>query len=117
MFYANKFRKSIKTIKSFISNIKSNIYIIIKQESKNNFILSKFIDILKINQDKSVNMFVEYVLYINHISFFPRIWYNGSIYLEIYKENIIYGYIKIIYVNYNFLKNKEYKKYSTIVIN
>lgn len=116
LFNSSMYVRRIEYIKSFINNSKPKIYIVIKTKSKSNFILSRFIEVLERYQHKSINLFTEYILFINYMSYFPRIWYNGSVYLEIYKENIIYGYIRIIYITCEFFKNREYNKYNPVII-
>lgn len=50
------------------------------------------------------------------MSYFPRIWYKGNIYIEVVNKNIIFGYIRILYRDYDFIMNKEYNNYNTIII-
>lgn len=116
IFNISMYIKRIKHIKININDSKSKVYIVIKSNSNHNYIVSYLINILNSYQDKSIYLFVENVMFCTYISYFPKIWYNGSVYLEIYKENIIYGYIKIIYVNYDFIRNKEYNKYNHVMI-
>lgn len=115
-FNCAKYSKSIRLIKSFFFKSKENIYTLIIKERNKNIILSKLIDIINNNTRKTVNMFYENILYVNFLSYFHKVWYNGNNYLELYNQQIVFGYIKIIQVNYDFIQNKEYTHYNTILL-
>lgn len=107
----------IKKVVSFINYEKPNIYIFLKQQEINcNKILPKFLHLIKKYKGKTINIFLEYVLYRNFLSYLPKIWYNGNMYIELIQKNLIYGYIKVIYVNRSFIIHKKYKDYNTILI-
>lgn len=79
-------------------------------------IFSKLINVITKNKNKSVNILSQNLLQINFLSYFPKIWYNGNIYIELYTENEIIGYIKIIYIDYDYKLNKNYKKKEIIYL-
>lgn len=116
LFNSSIYKKNIKHVQSFIRKYDKEIFIVIIKEIKNNIITSQLVDIIENNNDKSINVFVEDSLYVSYISHFPRIWYEGNIYLEVFSGNKIYGYIKIIFVKYSFMYNKVYKEYNSIII-
>lgn len=74
------------------------------------------IDIITKNKNKTMNILYQNLLHINFFSYFPKIWYNGNIYLELYKDNEIYGYIKMIYIDNNFKINEKYKRNEIIYL-
>lgn len=116
LFDSSSYTKRIEYIKSFIDDNLPKLYLYIIKENRYYSIVTKLKDILNENYYKSVNLFVENVIFSNIISYFPKIWYKGKIYLEIVLNNIIYGYIRILYVEYDFIMNKEYNKYNTLLL-
>lgn len=114
-FNVSIYSKRIEYIKSYIHENNKNMYVIIIKENNRNKIISKLIDVINKNKNKCINIFIENIMNINIFSHFPKIWYKNNVYLEIYRGNILFGYIKIKYVNYDFIINKEYNKYKTII--
>lgn len=111
------YTKNVYEILSFINyNYKTIFITIIKNNINIRSVLSELIKISKHYKHRSLNLFTEYIVYNNYLSHFPRIWYNGSVYIELFSNKYIYGYVKLKYVDYNFMVNKEFEKYNSIVI-
>lgn len=114
-FDYEKYHKEVNKVESTIKRNNKNIYIIFLKANIKVTVNKILIDLLIKNKNATVNLFAKNALHNTYLSFYPKIWYNNCKYLEIYEPNIIYGYIKLIYVNISFIINKRYEFYNTII--
>lgn len=110
--YRNKIIKRFSSINITIPKK----YVMIKNEKRKSKIIAKLIKIIIHNRNSLINIFAEDTLKTTFISKFPKIYYNGSIFIELIESSIIYGYAMIEYVTNSFIENKYYKKYDTEII-